>query len=194
MEIRTGISDSNSSCHKLSNFESLQRISNESQYGRKKRSPPGSWSVPNRKLKIGRKETLACKRSLDSGYGGPERKIRKSTGHRVDNRTLSSNNTNDLLQLRKKVRTEETVMQRTSGYNLRPRRGAKVESRRTTEERTQEGGPVRVRKAEIISTVPTSKSKQGQVAEIQEAEVVNNRFVRRGKEERTATDPSPWSS
>ncbi|GFW03839.1 hypothetical protein TNCV_2049551 [Trichonephila clavipes] len=36
-------------------------------------------------------------------------------------------------------------MPNTSGYNLRPRRGAKVESRPTNEKRTQQGGPVRVR-------------------------------------------------
>ncbi|GFT39753.1 uncharacterized protein TNCV_4869331 [Trichonephila clavipes] len=86
MEIITGSSDSNSSHHKSSNFESIQWRSNESQYGRKKRSgvkrelyekgisfkkdqgerhtgttdkrrplirsPPGSWSEPNRKLKM----------------------------------------------------------------------------------------------------------------------------------------------
>ncbi|GFU09198.1 uncharacterized protein TNCV_1122151 [Trichonephila clavipes] len=173
MEIRTVSSDNNSSRYKSSNFESVQRRSNESQYGRKKglgvkreleekgisfffkkdqgerhtgttdkrgpliRSPPGSWSEPNRKLKMGRKETLADKRSLDSRSGGPERKIKKGIGHRFAKRTLSSNNTNDLPQFKKKVRTEETVMPSTSGYNLRPRRGAKVESRPTNEMRTQ---------------------------------------------------------
>ncbi|GFV09756.1 uncharacterized protein TNCV_2598111 [Trichonephila clavipes] len=38
MEIRIGSSDSNSSRHKSSDFESVQRRSNESQYCRKKRS------------------------------------------------------------------------------------------------------------------------------------------------------------
>ncbi|GFY37330.1 hypothetical protein TNIN_292051 [Trichonephila inaurata madagascariensis] len=46
--------------------------------------------------------------------------------------------------------------------------------------------------AENISIAPTSKSKQGQAAGIPEAEVVNNSIARKGKEERTATDPSPW--
>ncbi|GFV45631.1 uncharacterized protein TNCV_326231 [Trichonephila clavipes] len=36
-------------------------------------------------------------------------------------------------------------MPNTSGYNLRSRRGAKVESRPTNEMRTQHGGPVRAR-------------------------------------------------
>ncbi|GFW68237.1 uncharacterized protein TNCV_1881171 [Trichonephila clavipes] len=35
----------------------------------------------------------------------------------------------------------------TSGYNLRPRRGAKLESRPTNEMRTQQGGPVRARRS-----------------------------------------------
>ncbi|GFT65141.1 uncharacterized protein TNCV_698351 [Trichonephila clavipes] len=111
-------------------------------------SPPGSWSEPNRKLKMGRKETLAYKRSLDSGSGGPERKIRKSIGRRVDKRTLSSNNNNDLPQFRWRVRTGETVIPNTSGYNLRPRRGAKVKSRPTNEKRTQQGEPVRARRSQ----------------------------------------------
>ncbi|GFU85521.1 hypothetical protein TNCV_2952201 [Trichonephila clavipes] len=38
MEIRTGSSDSNSSRHESSSFGRVQRISNESQYGRKKES------------------------------------------------------------------------------------------------------------------------------------------------------------
>ncbi|GFW29613.1 uncharacterized protein TNCV_3934811 [Trichonephila clavipes] len=38
MEIRTGSSDSNSSPHESSSFESVQRRSNKSQYGRKKGS------------------------------------------------------------------------------------------------------------------------------------------------------------
>ncbi|GFU52691.1 uncharacterized protein TNCV_3893431 [Trichonephila clavipes] len=36
------------------------------------RPPPGFWSEPNRKVKMGRKETVACKRSLNSGSGRPE--------------------------------------------------------------------------------------------------------------------------
>ncbi|GFT05633.1 hypothetical protein TNCV_1044951 [Trichonephila clavipes] len=34
----------------------------------------------------------------------------------------------------------------TSGYNLRPREGAKVNSRPANEKRTQQGGPVRSRR------------------------------------------------
>ncbi|GFU58590.1 hypothetical protein TNCV_2100511 [Trichonephila clavipes] len=78
------------------------------------RSPPGSWSEPHRKPKMGRKETLAYKPLLDCGSEGPERKIRKGIGRRVDKRTLSSNNNNDLPQFRKKVRTEEKVMPSTN--------------------------------------------------------------------------------
>ncbi|GFX06138.1 uncharacterized protein TNCV_641851 [Trichonephila clavipes] len=38
-------------------------------------------------------------------------------------------------------------MPSTSGYNLRPRRGSKVESRPTNEKKTQQGGPVRVKRS-----------------------------------------------
>ncbi|GFT99045.1 hypothetical protein TNCV_3794231 [Trichonephila clavipes] len=41
---------------------------------------------------------------------------------------------------------------------------------------------------EAINTAPTSKSKQGQQFGRPEAEVVNNRIARRGKEKRTADD------
>ncbi|GFY25665.1 uncharacterized protein TNCV_2487851 [Trichonephila clavipes] len=45
-----------------------------------------------------------------------------------------------------KSRKEETVTPTTSGYNLRPRNGKKVDSRSTIERKTQQGGPVRSRK------------------------------------------------
>ncbi|GFY33812.1 hypothetical protein TNCV_4595241 [Trichonephila clavipes] len=108
MEIRTGSSDSNSSRHKSSNFESVQWRSNESQYDQEEQQ---KWS--------------------------PDQPMRRR------------HNKEDQFE------SEE---------------------------------------AEIISTAPTSKSKQGQAAGIPEAEVVNNRIARRGKEERGATDPSPWRS
>ncbi|PRD21916.1 UNVERIFIED_CONTAM: hypothetical protein NCL1_50502 [Trichonephila clavipes] len=161
MEIRTGSSDSYSSRHKSSSFESVQRRSNELQYGRKKglgvkhqgerhtvkadkrgpliRSPPGSWFEPSRKIKRRRKEIIGYKRSRESGSVGPERKIKNGLEHRVTKRALSSNYNNDLQKVRKKGRTEETVMPSTSGYNLRPRKGAKVESRPTIEMKTQQG-------------------------------------------------------
>ncbi|GFX59041.1 hypothetical protein TNCV_3814751 [Trichonephila clavipes] len=44
------------------------------------------------------------------------------------------------------------------------------------------------------STDPTLRSKEGQAAGIPEAEVVNNSISRGGKDERTATNPSPWRS
>ncbi|GFW08302.1 hypothetical protein TNCV_1656171 [Trichonephila clavipes] len=47
------------------------------------RPPPGSGSEPNRKVKKCRKETLAYKRSFMSRSGGPEKKNRKGTGHKV---------------------------------------------------------------------------------------------------------------
>ncbi|GFU00691.1 uncharacterized protein TNCV_4818551 [Trichonephila clavipes] len=107
------------------------------------RSPAGSWSELSRKLKRRRKENIGYKRSRESGSGGPERKIKKGLEHRVAKRVLSSNYNNDLSKFRKKGRTEETVIPSTSGYNLRPRKGTKAESRRTIE--PQQEGPVRVR-------------------------------------------------
>ncbi|GFX35366.1 uncharacterized protein TNCV_101731 [Trichonephila clavipes] len=80
--------------------------------------------------------------------GGPERKVQKGSGHRVNKRALSSNyrTNHNLTKFRKKSRREETVTPTTSGYNLRPRIGKREESRPTIERKTQQGGPVRSRK------------------------------------------------
>ncbi|GFW35077.1 hypothetical protein TNCV_5066431 [Trichonephila clavipes] len=53
---------------------------------------------------------------------------------------------NVLPRLRKKNRREQKVTPTTSGYNLRPRKGKREESRLTIERKTQQGGPVRSRK------------------------------------------------
>ncbi|GFW37800.1 uncharacterized protein TNCV_4630051 [Trichonephila clavipes] len=100
MKIGTGSSDSNSSRYKSSNFESVQRKSNESQYGRMKES--------------------GVKRELEEKGISFLIKIRRCRG-------------------------EEIVMPSTSGCNLQPRRGAKVESRPTNMKKTQQGEPVRSR-------------------------------------------------
>ncbi|GFT97509.1 hypothetical protein TNCV_386801 [Trichonephila clavipes] len=94
----------------------------------------------------------------------------------------------------KKDRTQETVMLSISRYNLRPRKGAKVESQPTIEMRTQQGGPVRSRKSRENHHSPyiEEQARSSQVTRIQE--VFTNSIARRGKEERTATDPSPWRS
>ncbi|GFS97852.1 uncharacterized protein TNCV_2018091 [Trichonephila clavipes] len=128
------------------------------------RSPPGSWSESSRKLKRRRKENIGYKRSRESGSGGPERKIKKGLEHRVAKRALSSNYSNDLPKLRKKGRTEETVMPSTSGSSQEQPRQA---------------------------LQPLHRS---QLARIPEEEVVNNKMARKGKEERIPTDPSPWRS
>ncbi|GFY27476.1 uncharacterized protein TNCV_2070961 [Trichonephila clavipes] len=74
-------------------------------------------------------------------------KVRKGSEHRVPKRNLSSNDTNSVLpRLRKKNRREETVTPTTSGYNLRPRKGEREESRLIIERKTQQRGPVRSRK------------------------------------------------
>ncbi|GFW01773.1 uncharacterized protein TNCV_1232731 [Trichonephila clavipes] len=99
----------------------------------------------NYRAKRWRKETLAYKRSLNSGSGGPQRKQRKGQEHQGEKRQLTLSSNNELQYSRKRCRGEEIVMPSTSGYNLRPRRGAKVDSRPTNEKRTQQGEPVRAR-------------------------------------------------
>ncbi|GFX73609.1 uncharacterized protein TNCV_1263781 [Trichonephila clavipes] len=98
-------------------------------------------------IKKSKNERLGYKRSNASRSGGPERKVQKRSEHRVNKRGLSSNDYNSVLpRLRKKNRREETVTPTTSGYNLRPRKRKREESRLTIERKTQQGGPVRSRK------------------------------------------------
>ncbi|GFW20374.1 uncharacterized protein TNCV_3458111 [Trichonephila clavipes] len=98
-------------------------------------------------IKKSKNERLGYKRSNESRSGGPEREVQKRSEHRVNKRSLSSNDSNNVLpRLRKKNRWEETVTPTTNGYNLRPRKGEREESRLTIERKTQQGGPVRSRK------------------------------------------------
>ncbi|GFY08166.1 uncharacterized protein TNCV_1355791 [Trichonephila clavipes] len=155
------------------------------------RSSPGSWTEPNRRTKKCRKETLGFKRSWQSGLRGPERKYKKSPRQQGAERKFSVNS-NDLPYFRKRGRRDETVLPSTSVYNSRPRRGAKLESLPPSEKRTQQGGPVQKKEAgRNHSTDPMPRSKEGQEAGIPEAQVVQNSITRRGKKERTATEPSP---
>ncbi|GFX20019.1 retrovirus-related Pol polyprotein from transposon 17.6 [Trichonephila clavipes] len=153
-EIGTGSSDNGSLCDESSGFDRVQRRSNESRDDKKKgsevkrelegkglsfrndqgekrtnktnkrgpliRSIPSSWSEKGRMIKKSKNERLGYKRSNESRSGGPERKKEKPKG-RDGNAT-------------------------TSGYNLRPRKGKRVESRLTIERKTQQGRPVRSRK------------------------------------------------
>ncbi|GFX49598.1 hypothetical protein TNCV_4902401 [Trichonephila clavipes] len=82
----------------------------------------------------------------------------------------------------KKYRGDEIVMPSTSGYNLRPRRGAKRESRPPIKMRTQQGDQLEQRKTENSTTVPTSNSKQGQAARLPDEDVDNIKRTRKGKE------------
>ncbi|GFV88883.1 uncharacterized protein TNCV_1226801 [Trichonephila clavipes] len=111
------------------------------------RSIPSSWSEKGRMIKKSKNQKLGHKRANESRSGGPERKVRKGSEHRVPKRNLSSNDTNSVFPIiRKKSRREETVAPTTSGYNLRPRIEKREESRLTIERKTQQGGPVRSRK------------------------------------------------
>ncbi|GFY31678.1 retrovirus-related Pol polyprotein from transposon 297 [Trichonephila clavipes] len=180
-EIRTGNSDNGSLRDESSCFDRVQRRSNESQDGKKKRSEvkreleekglsfrnnkgekhtnktnkrgplirsiPSSWSEKGRMIKKNKNERLGYKRSNESRSGGPERIVQKGSEHRVNKRGLSSNDSNSVLpRLRKKNRREETVTPTTSGYNLRPRKGKREQSRLIIERKTQQGGPIRSRK------------------------------------------------
>ncbi|GFU25500.1 uncharacterized protein K02A2.6 [Trichonephila clavipes] len=117
------------------------------------RSIPSSWSEKGRMIKKSKNQKLGYKRANESRSGGPERKVRKGSEHRVLKRNLSSNerererDTNSVFpNIRKKSRREETVAPTTSGYNLRPRIGKREESRPTIERKAQQRGPVRSRK------------------------------------------------
>ncbi|GFV82317.1 hypothetical protein TNCV_3443071 [Trichonephila clavipes] len=78
---------------------------------------------------MSRKETLGYKRSRDSGSGGPERKQIKAQNLQGEKRQLTLTSNSELQGPRKKYLGDEIVMSSTSGYNLRPRKGTKVESR-----------------------------------------------------------------
>ncbi|GFV82905.1 uncharacterized protein TNCV_1179201 [Trichonephila clavipes] len=99
------------------------------------RSSPSAWTEPNRRTKKCRKETLGYKRSFNSGFGGPERKYRKAPVHQGDKRKLIASS-NTLTHFRKRVKREETAVPGTSRYNLRPRRGERVQSRPSSEKKT----------------------------------------------------------
>ncbi|GFT20209.1 uncharacterized protein TNCV_4060221 [Trichonephila clavipes] len=142
-EIGTGSSDNGNLRDESSGFDRVQRRSNESRDGKKK------GSEVKRELEekgLSFRNNQGYKRSNESRSGGPERKVQKGLEHRVK-RNLSSNDSNSVLpRLRKKNRREEKVTPTTSGYNLRPRKGKREESRLTIERKTQQGGPVRSRK------------------------------------------------
>ncbi|GFV31467.1 uncharacterized protein TNCV_3462731 [Trichonephila clavipes] len=146
------------------------------------RSIPSSWSEKSRMIKRSKNERLGYKRSHESlsRLGGPERMIQKGLKHRVPKRALSSNyRTNYNLP---KFRKKEKVTPTTSGYNLRPRNGKRVESRPTIERKKQQGGPVRSRKGRGRNDSPTSKSEQDQATRMPDEKVINNGKTRKGKE------------
>ncbi|GFX63438.1 uncharacterized protein TNCV_3620411 [Trichonephila clavipes] len=144
-EIGTGSSDNGSLRDESSGFDRVQRRSKESRDGKKKDSEV-KGELKEKGLSF--RNDQGYKRSNESRSGGPERKVQKGSEHRVNKRNVSSNDSNGVLpRLRKKNRREETVTSNTSGYNLRPRKGKRVESRLTIEKKTQQGGRVRSRKS-----------------------------------------------
>ncbi|GFX27318.1 uncharacterized protein TNCV_3341301 [Trichonephila clavipes] len=138
------------------------------------RSIPSSWSEKGRMIKKSKTERLCYKRSNESRSGRPERTVQKGSKHRVNKRNLSSNNTNSVLpKYRKKSRREEIVTPVTIGYNLRPRKGKREESRPTIKKKTQQGGPVRSRKGRGRNDSPY----------IEERTRSSNKNARRGGEQ-----------
>ncbi|GFX53580.1 uncharacterized protein TNCV_2326951 [Trichonephila clavipes] len=129
----------------MSRNQGERHISTTDKCGPLIRSAPRSWTTTNNRTKRGRKETLAFKRSLNLRSGGPEKKQRKGPGNKGEKRQLTFSSNNELKYSRKRCRGDEIVMPSTSGYSLRPKRGAKVEFLSTNEKRTEQGGPVRAR-------------------------------------------------
>ncbi|GFV57523.1 hypothetical protein TNCV_3270541 [Trichonephila clavipes] len=120
-------------------------------------------------------------------------KQRKEQKHQGEKRQLTLSSNNELQCSRKRYRGDEIVMSSTSGYNLRPRRGAKVESPDQPMRRGHnKEGQFESEEAENISTAPESKSKQGLQVRRPEAEVVNNSIARRGEGEQTRDGPNLW--
>ncbi|GFS80280.1 transposon Tf2-6 polyprotein [Trichonephila clavipes] len=146
-EIGTGSSDNGSLRDESSDFDRVQRRSNESRDGKNKGSEV-------------KRELEGKGLSVRNNQGGPERKVQKGPEHRKNKRNLSSNDSNSMLpKFRKKNRREETVTPITSGYNLRPRKGKRKESRPTIEKKTQQGGPVRSRKGRERNYSPYTKER-----------------------------------
>ncbi|GFV55810.1 retrovirus-related Pol polyprotein from transposon 17.6 [Trichonephila clavipes] len=131
MEIGTGSSDNDSLRDESSGFDRVQRKSNESRDGKKK------GSEVKREL-----EEKGLSFRNDQG----EKRINKTNKRGPLIRSIPSSWSGVLPRLKKKTRREETVTPTTSGYNLRPRKGKREESRLTIERKTQQGGPVRSRK------------------------------------------------
>ncbi|GFX75884.1 uncharacterized protein TNCV_2238561 [Trichonephila clavipes] len=173
-EIGTGNSDNGSLHDESSGFDRGQRRSKDSRDGKKK--------------------GLGYKRANESRSGGPERRVRKGSEHRVPKRNLSSNDSNSVLpRLRKKNRREETVTPNKSGYNLRPRKGKREESRLTIERKTQKGGPVRSRKGRERNDNPYIEERTRSSNKMPDEEVINNGKTRKG-EERVQRNPCQWRS
>ncbi|GFV06688.1 uncharacterized protein TNCV_2950101 [Trichonephila clavipes] len=133
MKIGTSSSDNLSSSYKSNNFEGRQPRSNESQYSRKNGS--------GKRRELEEKGTGFFKkdqgeRSLQSESEGPERKCKSSPRQQGAKRKFSVKS-NDLPNFSKRNRRDETVMPSTSGYNLQPRIGAKVEFRPANEKTQQ---------------------------------------------------------
>ncbi|GFT19533.1 hypothetical protein TNCV_2534192 [Trichonephila clavipes] len=91
---------------------------------------------------------------------------------------------------RRKSRREQTVAPTTSGYNLRPRKEKREESRLTIERKTQ-GGTVRSRKGRGRNDSPYIEERTRSSNKNADEEGINNGTTR-NREERVRKSLSPW--
>ncbi|GFY20551.1 uncharacterized protein TNCV_211831 [Trichonephila clavipes] len=171
-ETKSGSSDSSSLRDESRGFDRVQRISNESQDGKKK------GSEVKRELEekgLNFKNDQGDKHTNKNNNRGPLiRSIPSSWSEK--SRMIESSKIE-----RKKSRRAETVAPTASGYNLRPRIGKREESRRTIERKTQQGDQFDPEKAEEGTIAPTSKSEQDQATRMPDEEVINNVKTRKGE-------------
>ncbi|GFV81894.1 uncharacterized protein TNCV_1057811 [Trichonephila clavipes] len=127
-------------------------------------------------MQPGSNESEDCRKK---GTGFKEDQGERHTGTASNRKPLVRSPTgscNDLPHFRKRFRTEETMMPSTSGNNLRPRGGAKVESRPANKTRSQQGGPVRSRRSR-------EKQQYNPYAEEQRRSSSRNARSRRGQQQ-----------
>ncbi|GFX24497.1 uncharacterized protein TNCV_993121 [Trichonephila clavipes] len=143
-EIGTGSSDNGSFRDESSGFDRVQRRSNESRDGKKK------GSEVKRELE---------EKGLSFRNNQGEKHTRPISANHLSHHYLVLGLRKCVAKIKKENRREEKVTPNTSGYNLRPRKGKREESRLTIERKTQQGGPVRSRKGRERNDSPYIKER-----------------------------------
>ncbi|GFU71906.1 uncharacterized protein TNCV_1628471 [Trichonephila clavipes] len=196
MEIKTGRKGSNSSRHESSSFKSVQRRSNKSQYGRKKVSGIKgelegkgiSFKKDQGKRHTGNTDQSGpVIRSPPGSWAEPSRKLKMSRKETIEYKRSRDSGSGGPERKQRKGQNNQ-------GEKRQPKNGTGVESRPTIEMKTQQGGPVRARNSRGKHYNPYIEEQLDQATRIPEEEVVNNKMVRKGKEERIPTGTSSWRS